>query len=193
MPPAFILSVTALVRYDLSTCRSRAYAKACLTGNITSCGSVPRRRSSRTIGRQPSPCRFATESRSGNESHGRVTSYDCACLAWIEWHIAVELVESRHRDAKPPRRAAPSLPFLNPPTRFHLDAGSSSRSKTSCSAARERIRSSTSWSATSMISATNCRTWEAVSGFHWRNLVSSFSIKASIRISQHRPFAPLAL
>ncbi len=57
-------------------------------------------------------------------------------------------------------------PFPGPPTTPHLVVGSSSRSKTSCSVARERSKSKTSWPARSMTSATRSRTWAAVSGFH---------------------------
>lgn len=47
-------------------------------------------------------------------------------------------------------------------------------SRTSCSILRERTRSSASWSANSMISATSCFTFLAVSGAHRFNLASSF-------------------
>ena len=47
-------------------------------------------------------------------------------------------------------------------------------SSTSCSTLRERTRSSASWSANSMISATSCFTFLAVSGADRFNLASSF-------------------
>jgi len=77
--------------------------------------------------------------------------------------------------------SSPQAP--GPPTTPRLVMGSSSRSKTSCSAARERSKSSMSRPARSMTSATRSRTWVAVSGFHSRNLASNFSAKASTAAS----------
>ena len=63
---------------------------------------------------------------------------------------------------------------------LHLDERLSSWSSTSCSTARDRIRSRASLSAASMTSATSVRTPSEISGFHFRSFVSSFSAIASM-------------
>lgn len=65
------------------------------------------------------------------------------------------------------------------PATLHLDAGSSSWSSTSCSTARERIRSRVSLSAASITCETRARTSCEISGFHIPSLVSSFAAMAS--------------
>jgi hypothetical protein len=49
---------------------------------ITSSGSLPSLRSSRTLGREPRPCAFATEPRPRNLSCGSAISYGL-CLFWV--------------------------------------------------------------------------------------------------------------
>lgn len=94
--------------------------------------------------------------------------------------------KSRAPLGHPDRHAKQSLPDASSPpdrdrqARPHRGADSSRMFRTSCSCARERIRSSASWSARVIISVTHWRTRVAVSGFHSRSFVFSVSSSASI-------------
>ena len=75
-----------------------------------------------------------------------------------------------------------SLLNRGPLTKSHRDMGSSSRSRTSCSTARDRIISNASWSARSMISKIRSLTVAAIFGSHSRNFASNLSTNISIRL-----------
>jgi hypothetical protein len=102
--------------------------------------------------------------------HGSVSSVGrrLSALAARPDHAATEL-----------RLGVSSRPGRDRPARLHRDAGSSSWSSTSCSAARERITSSASLSAASITCETSARTSCEISGFHLLSLVFSFSAMAS--------------
>jgi hypothetical protein len=71
---ALPLSGAAHAWRSASTLKSRTKARERLMLAMTSSGSVPSRRSSRTVGKEPSPCTFATEPRSRKDSDGRTIS-----------------------------------------------------------------------------------------------------------------------
>ncbi len=113
--------------------------------------------------------------------------------AWSTGHTGKSRAARLGRAGKQPPQVASSPLSPSRRSRPHRDGGSSIISRISCSASRERMMSSKSSSASSMISATRARTTCETAGCHELNPASNRSATASIRIGRYSRILSLAI